>query len=91
MISQDYRLQLIKSKFLFQDCVQVTLVSFSTFMEALKVFISIVVVIACIIGFVFSLIFGKQLNQAWVTFPLITITLTTISAGITANIPSFQA
>lgn len=90
MISQDYRLQLIKSKFLFQDCVQVTLVSFSTFMEALKVFISIVV-IACIIGFVFSLIFGKQLNQAWVTFPLITITLTTISAGITANIPSFQA
>lgn len=90
MISRDYRLQLIKSKFLFRDCAQVTLVLFSTFMEASQVFISIGV-IACIIGFVISLIFGKQLNQPWVTFPLIIITLTTIGVSITANIPCFQA
>jgi hypothetical protein len=63
MKSQDYHLQLIKSKFLFRDCVQVALVFFSTFMEASKVFISNGV-IACTIGFVFSLVFGKQLNQS---------------------------
>jgi hypothetical protein len=90
MKSLDYHLQLIGSKFPYQDCARGVLGLFNKFEVVSKGFIC-EGVIACIISFVFSLIFGKLLNQSLARFLPIIVALITIAVNTAANIPSFQA
>jgi hypothetical protein len=88
MIFQGCRLLLVKSKYLFRDCVQVALEPLIASMGALKVII-FKEAIACIIGSAFSLIFGKLLNHALIKSHSIIIASTEVDVGITTDIQCY--